>query len=95
MNYKNLIDSCQALLPVQFASNIKLIRQISDTGVVIDSQPHASRMCKTSILSAPLAVHVQAGCSTFPFYTPTKQLKRLYFKYKTVLTTKFKIVFIF
>ena len=28
MNYINLIDSCQAHLPVQYASNIKFIRQM-------------------------------------------------------------------
>ena len=27
MNYTNLIDICQTLLPVQYASNIDLIRQ--------------------------------------------------------------------
>ena len=27
MNYTNLIDSCQAHLPMQYASNIELIRQ--------------------------------------------------------------------
>ena len=35
MNDIHLIDSCQAHLPVQKASNIKFIHQ-SDTGVVID-----------------------------------------------------------
>ena len=67
----------------------------SDTGVVIDSDPHLSRTCKTSLLFAPLAVRVQAGCSAFPFYTPTKPLIRLYFKYKTVLIPKLKIVFLY
>ena len=43
----------------------------SDTGVVIDNEPHLCRMCKTSLLFAPLAVCVQAGCSAFPFYSPT------------------------
>ena len=56
---------------------------------VIDSKPHPSRMCKTSLLFAPLAVRVQAGCSTFLFYTPSNQ-KQLYFKYKTVLIPKLK-----
>ena len=94
MNYTNLIDSCQAQLPVQYASNIKFIAR-SDTGVVIDSEPHLSRTCKTSLLFAPLAVRVQAGCSAFPFYTPSKPLKKLYFKYKTVIIPKLKIFFIF
>ena len=39
----------------------------SDTGVVIDSEPHLSRTCKTSLLFAPLAVRVQVGCSAFDF----------------------------
>ena len=42
-----------------------------DTVVVIDCQPHPSRTCKTSLFYAPLAVRVQAGCSAFPFYTPS------------------------
>ena len=94
MNYTALIDSCQAHLPVQYASNIEFIAR-SDTGIVIDSEPHPSRTCKASLLMAPLAVRVQAGCSTFPFYTPTKPLIRLYFKYKTVVIPKLKIISIF
>ena len=35
INDKYMIDSCQAHLPMQYASNISLAR--SDTGVVIDS----------------------------------------------------------
>ena len=31
----------------------------SDTGVVIDSEPHLSRTCKTNLLFAPLAVRVR------------------------------------
>ena len=94
MNYKNLMDSCQAHLHVQFASNSFTS---SDTGIVIDSEPHPSRVAhaKTSLLFAPLTVCVQAGYSAFPFYTPTKTLKWLYFKYKTVLIPQLKIVFIF
>ena len=65
MNYTHLIDSSQAHLPVQYAF------ARNDTGVVIDSEPHASRTCKTNLLFALLAVCVQTGCSTFPFYTPT------------------------
>ena len=49
----------------------------SGTGVVIDSEPHPSHTCKTSILFAPLAVCVHTGCPDFPFYTPTKPLLRL------------------
>ena len=63
----------------------------SDTSVVIDNEPHLSRTCKTSLLFAPLAVRVQAGCSAFPFYTPTEPfIIRLYFKYATVLIHKIK-----
>ena len=43
----------------------------SDTGIVIDSESQPSRTCKANLLFAPLAVRVQAGCSAFPFYTPT------------------------
>ena len=57
----------------------------SDAGVVIDSEPHLSRTCKTSLLYVPLAVRVHTGCSAFPFNTPTKPLIRLHIKYKTVL----------
>ena len=37
------------------------------------------------ILNFTLFMCVQAGCSAFPFYSPTKPLIRLYIKYKTVL----------
>ena len=82
MNYTHLIDSCQAHLPVQYASN-SFTR--SDTGVVIDSEP----------LVCSIGCRVQAGCSAFPFYTLTKLLIRLYFKYKNVLIPKLKKFFIF
>ena len=88
MNYTNLIECSQAHLPVHYASNIELIRLKCDIGIVIDSEPHPSRTCKSSLLFAPLAVHAQAGCSAFPVYTPTKPLQLLYFKYITVLTHK-------
>ena len=45
-------------------------------------------------LVAQLAFRVQAGCSAFPFYTPTKPLKRLYFKYKTFVIPNLKIIII-
>ena len=75
----NLIDSCQAHLPMQYPSNIKFIAR-SDTGVLIDSEPHPSCACK----SIRLVVCVHAGCSAFLFYTPTKPLIQLHIKYKTV-----------
>ena len=46
--------------------SIELIAR-SDAGVVIDNEPHLSSMCKTSLLFAPLAVRVQAGCYAFPY----------------------------
>ena len=58
----------------------------SETGVVIDSEPHLSRMCKTSLLFAPLAICVYTACSAFPFDTPTKPLIQLRIKYKTVFS---------
>ena len=67
----------------------------SDTSIMIDSEPHPSHTCKSSFLFSALAVRVQAGCSAFSFYTMTLPLKRLYFKYKTVLIPKSKIIFIF
>ena len=60
----------------------------SDTSAVIDNEPHPSSTCKTSLLFAPLAVHLHTGCSTFLCYTPTKPLIQLHAKYKTVLFPK-------
>ena len=74
MNDTNLIDSCQAHLPGNMLRTSNTLAK-SDTGVVIaDSEPHLSRTGKTSLLDAPLAVRVHAGCSTVPFQTPTKLL---------------------
>ena len=83
MNDINFIDSCQAHLPMQSLRTSNLFSR-SDTGIVIDSEPHLSCTCKTSLLFAPLAVSVHTGCSAFPFYTPTKLLIQLHIKYKTV-----------
>ena len=74
MNYINLIDSCQADLPVQYASNIQLISQ--KWYWCCDWQRATT---EPSLLFAQLAVCVQAGCSTFPFYTPTKPLIQFLF----------------
>ena len=93
MNYTNLIDSCHAHLLCNTLHTLNSLAR-SDTDVVIDSEPHMSGMCKTSLLIAPLAVRVQAGCSAFPFYTPTKPFRRLYFKYKTALIPLLKIFII-
>ena len=77
-------------LPSSLACAIRFENRIHlpDTGVVIDSKPHLSFMCKTSFLFAPLAVHVHTGCSAFPFCTPTKPLMQLNIKYKIVLSPK-------
>ena len=84
MNHINCLTAqCQVNLPMQFASNIRC-----DTSGVVDNEPHLSRTCKTSFLFVPLAVRVHAGCSAFPFYTPTKPLIRLNIKYKIVLSPK-------
>ena len=67
MKYTKLIDSCQAHMPVQYASKIEFIR-------------HKWHWCcdwqrvtpETSFLFAPLPVRVHTGYSAFTFYTPTK-----------------------
>ena len=66
MKDTNLIDSYQANLPVQYASTLNPFTR-SDADVVIDSEPHMCHTCKTSLMFAHLAVHVQTGCSTFHF----------------------------
>ena len=81
MNYINLIHSC----PCNTLRTANSFAR-SDTGVVIDSEPHRSRTCKSSFLFAALAVRVHTGCSAFPFYTPTKPLMRLNIEYKIVLS---------
>ena len=59
MNGTTLIDSCHAHLPVQQLRTSNSFAR-NDTGVVIDSKPHLSGTCKTSLLFAPLAVPVHA-----------------------------------
>ena len=93
MNYMNLIDSCQAHLSVQNASNIELIRQ-SDTGVVIDSEPHrVARAKQASCLLHWLSMFKLAV--PFSVLHSDKTVKAIIFKYKTVLIPKLKIAFIF
>ena len=91
----NLIDSCQAHLPVQYASKSNSFAR-SDTDVVIDSEPHSSCTCKTSLLFAPLAVRVHTGCSALLFYsyTPTKPFIRVHIKNKTVFPQIINIFYI-
>ena len=87
MHYTNLIDSCKAHLPMPYASNMELIHQ--KLFWCCDWQGATPSLTwKISLLFALLAVHVQAGCYAFPFYTPTKLLIQLYFKIKTVLFPK-------
>ena len=76
----NLTYSCQAHLPRQYASNIE----------VTDSEPRLSRMCKTSILFAQLAVHVYTDCSVFSVLHYNKTVNTITYKYKTVLFSKLK-----
>ena len=87
MNDINLIDSCQAHLPMQDALNT-ISFAMNDTGIVIDSEPNPGRTCKTSFLFAPLADRVHTDCSAFPFCTPTKPFIPFHIKYKTVLFPK-------
>ena len=60
MNGTNLIDSCQTYLPVQYASSIELIRR-RVTDVVIDSEPHPSSTCKTSLIVCSVGCRVFVG----------------------------------
>ena len=62
MNDINLIDSCQAHLPVQYASNIEFICQLV---LWLTASHTVSRTYKTSFLFAPLAVRVHYGCFAF------------------------------
>ena len=48
MNDIHLIEYCQGHLPMQYASNIEIIRQKWR-----DSETHLSRTCKTSFMLAP------------------------------------------
>ena len=49
INYTNLIDSCQAHLPLDTLRTSNSFAR-SDTDVVIDREPHLSRTCKTCLL---------------------------------------------
>ena len=82
MSYTSLIDSCQLHLPVHYASNIEMMLVLWLTA----SHTWVTRAKQASCLLHWLSV-------AFPFYTLTKPLKRLYFKYKTVLIPKFRIYF--
>ena len=55
MNNRYMIDSYQAHFHMQFP--------FSDNIAVIESEPHLVLMCKTSLLSASLAVQNHAGYS--------------------------------
>ena len=66
----NLQDVAACCLCNTFLTSNSFAR--SDTDVVIDSEPHLSRTCKTSLLFAPLAVRVHTGSSALPFYTKNR-----------------------
>ena len=67
-------------LKQQIHFNVKdSLEQIQiQNSVEIDSEPHLSRTCKTSLLFAQLAVGVHTDCSAFPIYTPTEPLIQLH-----------------
>ena len=68
-------DSCQAHLPMQYASNLFAK---GNSGVLIDSKEHLIRTCKqASCLCQWLSVFILAY-PFFPFYTDTKPLIQLY-----------------
>ena len=76
INDTNLIDSRAAKVTClcnTLGTSNSIAR--SDTGVVIDSEPHLSPTYKTSLF-APVSAHVPAGCSAYLFFT--LQQNRLY-----------------
>ena len=56
MNDTNLIDTCQAHLPVQYASNIEFIAR-SDTGVLTASEPQVNVKPFTLTLQETRSIH--------------------------------------
>ena len=71
----NMIDSCQTLArTIRFKHRIHSPEVTQMLTVVIDSDPHLIRTCKTSLSFAPLVVGVHTGLSAYLFYTPTKPL---------------------
>ena len=88
MNYTNLTAAKLSFPCNKLRTSSSFAR--SGTGVVIDSDPHLSRTCKTSFLFAPLAVCVHTGWSASSFYIPTKPLKHLHIKYKTLFFSYFR-----
>ena len=92
VNYTNLVDICLAHLAAKHASNIEIIRQKWYWCCDWQRATPESHM-HNNVLFAPLVVRVQAGCSAFPFYTPTKLLIRLYFNIQTVFIPKLNTFF--
>ena len=84
MNNINLIDSFDNKLRTSNSSEVTL------HGDVIDSEPHPSRTCKTSLVFAPLAVTVHTGCPALPFCTPTTPIIRLHIKTKLFCFQNYK-----
>ena len=60
----------------------------SDTGFVINSEPHPSRKCKSSLLFDPFAVRIRSSCSAFPFYITIKPLIRFHIRYRNDMFPK-------
>ena len=75
------------------SQKILFYTQMIFTADVIDSEPHLSRTCQTSLLFAPLTVLDHTGCSAFPFNSTTKPLIQLYIKYINVLFPQLEILF--
>ena len=79
MNDINLIDSCKAhLLCNTLRTSNSFAR--SGTDIVIDSEAHLSRTCKTSILFAPLAVGVHTVCSAFSVLHANKAVNTIIYE---------------
>ena len=76
-----MIDSCQAHLSVQYASNIELIWQ--KWHWCCDWQRAIRPTSKTGLLLAPSTGCVYDGCSSFLFFTQTSPLIQCPIKYKT------------
>ena len=85
MYYTNLIDSGQVHLPVQYASNIELIRKKWNWCCDWQRATPETHLLNKVLMFAPLAVRVHTGWSAFPFYTPSKPLIQLHIKYNPVL----------
>ena len=84
-------------LPSSLARAIRFEHRIHSLDVTLVLWLTASHtwVARAKLFFAPLAGRVQAGCCAFPFYTPTKPLMQVYFKYKNIYIPKLKISLIF